>query len=397
MITPKMKQLVAGGSVIRAMFEEGRIMAEKFGAENVYDFSLGNPNTPPPAAVKEAIFDILENEPEMMVHGYMSNVGYEDVRKAMADNINRKQGTSYTARNIIMTVGAAGALNVVMKTIIEPGDEVLLQAPFFGEYLNYISNFDGKAVIVSPEYTNFSINFPELEQKITPKTKAMILNTPNNPTGAIYSEQDIIRLCDILRAKQKEYGHAIYLISDEPYREIVFGGQTVPYLPCYYENAFVGYSYSKTLSLPGERIGYIVAPDTLEDFEGTVAALSVANRILGFVNAPSLMQRVVARLGDISSDMTIYQENKKELYEALTSYGYEMVEPQGAFYMFPKAPGGDDKAFCEAAKEERILVVPGSTFAGPGYFRLAFCVSRQTVQNALPGFKRLAEKYHLKD
>ncbi len=393
MITPKMQQLVAGGSVIRAMFEEGRIMAAKYGAENVYDFSLGNPNTPPPAAVKETIKAILDEEPELMVHGYMSNVGYEDVRRTLAENINQKQGTDYSAKNIIMTVGAAGALNVIMKTVIEPGDEVLLQAPFFGEYLNYISNFDGKAVVIPPEYTSFSINFEELEKAVTPKTKAMILNTPNNPTGAIYSEADIERLCAILHEKELAYGHAIYLISDEPYREIVFGGQSVPYLPKYYANAFVGYSYSKTLSLPGERIGYIVAPNTLEDFDGTIAALSVANRILGFVNAPSLMQRVVARLGDQTSDMSIYRENKEQLYEALTSYGYEMVEPQGAFYMFPKAPGGDDKAFCTAAKEERILIVPGSTFAGPGYFRLAFCVSRDTVKNALPGFQRLAERW----
>ena len=393
MITPKMQQLVAGGSVIRAMFEEGKIMAAKYGAENVYDFSLGNPNTPPPASVKETIIDILEHEPELMVHGYMSNVGYEDVRRSLAEGINRKQGTDYTEKNIVMTVGAAGALNVVMKTILEPGDEVLLQAPFFGEYLNYISNFDAKAVIVAPEFTSFSINFEALENAITEKTKAMILNTPNNPTGAIYSEADIIRLCDILRAKEKQIGHTIYLISDEPYREIVFGGQSVPYLPKYYDNAFVGYSYSKTLSLPGERIGYIVAPNTLEDFEGTIAALSVANRILGFVNAPSLIQRVVARLQDQTSDMSIYRENKEVLYEALTSYGYEMVEPQGAFYMFPKALEPDDSAFCKAAKEERILIVPGSTFACPGYFRLAFCVSRETVKNALPGFKRLAEKY----
>ena len=228
MITPKMQQLVAGGSVIRAMFEEGSLMAAKYGAENVYDFSLGNPNTPPPASVKQAIIDILNEEPELMVHGYMSNVGYEDVRATLAESINRSQGTDLTARNIVMTVGAAGALNVVMKTILEPGDEVLLQAPFFGEYLNYISNFDAKPVIVAPEFKTFSINFEALEQAITPKAKAMILNTPNNPTGAIYSEADIIRLCDLLRAKEKEYGHAIYLISDEPYREIVFTGEEIP-------------------------------------------------------------------------------------------------------------------------------------------------------------------------
>ncbi len=393
MITPKMKSLVENGSVIRAMFEEGKQMAARYGAENVYDFSLGNPNTPPPPEVKDAIFDILTNEPELMVHGYMSNAGYEDVRESIAESINRRQGTSYDARNIIMTVGAAGALNVVMKTILEPGDEVLLQAPFFGEYLNYISNFDGVPVIVPPEFQRFSINLEALAERITPKTRAMILNSPNNPTGAIYSREDIQQLAEVLRRKEREYGHVIYLISDEPYREIVFGGQEVPYLPAFHENTFVGYSFSKTLSLPGERIGYIVVPDTVEDFEGTIAALSVANRILGYVNAPSLMQRVIGRCKDMTSDMTVYRENKEILYKALLDCGYECVEPEGAFYMFPKSPIPDDKAFCSAAKEEHILLVPGSTFACPGYFRLAFCVSKTTAVGALPGFRRLSERF----
>lgn len=393
MIAKKMQSLVANGSVIRAMFEEGKLMAAKYGAENVYDFSLGNPNTPPPTAVKEAIYDILEQDPEMMVHGYMSNVGYEDVRQSLAEYINETHGTRYSMKNIIMTVGAAGALNVILKTILEPGDEVLLIAPFFGEYLNYVSNFDGVSVIVPPDLKRFSIDFDELESRITSKTKAMIINTPNNPTGTIYSEEDIRRLAGILEANEKKYGHAIYLLSDEPYREIVFGGQEVPYLPRYYDNAFVAYSYSKSLSLPGERIGYIVIPDTMEDFDDTVAALSVANRILGFVNAPSLMQRVIGRCRGITSDMTIYRENKEILYTALTEYGYECIEPQGAFYMFPKSLIPDDKEFCQVAKEEHILLVPGSTFACPGYFRLAFCVSKETVIHSLPGFKRLAERY----
>lgn len=393
MIAQKMKKMVANGSVIRAMFEEGKKMAALYGAENVYDFSLGNPNTPPPVEVKNAVYEILENEPEMMVHGYMSNVGYEDVRQTIADSINAKNGTNYTMKNIVMTVGAAGALNVVMKTIMEPGDEVMLVAPFFGEYLNYISNFDGVPVIIPADLERFSIDFAKMEELITPNTKAMIINTPNNPTGTIYSEEDIQKLAQILKAKEEEYGHAIYLISDEPYREIVFGGQEVPYLPKYYANTFVGYSYSKTLSLPGERIGYIVIPNEIEDFDGTLAAISVANRILGFVNAPSLMQRVIGKCVDATSDMTIYRENKEILYNALTEYGFECIEPQGAFYMFPKCLIEDDKAFCEAAKEEHILIVPGSTFACPGYFRLAFCVSKETVINSLPGFKRLAERF----
>ncbi len=393
MVSKTMQELMKNGSVIRAMFEEGKIMAARYGAENVYDFSLGNPNTPPPTCVCEAAIDILQQESEMMIHGYMSNVGYEDVRAALATMINRQQGTCYTAKNLVMTVGAAGALNVAFKTILEPGDEVMLIAPYFGEYNNYIGNFGGVPVVVSANTENFSINFDELEARVTVRTKALILNSPNNPTGVIYPEADIRRLAEILAAKEKEYGHAIYLISDEPYREIVFGGQDVPYLPKYYDNTVVGYSYSKTLSLPGERIGYLLIPDTVEDFEETIAAASVANRILGFVNAPSLFQRVIGRVGDASSDMTVYRKNKEVLYRELTAMGYDCIEPQGAFYMFPKCFIPDDKEFCAAAKEFRLLLVPGSTFACPGYFRLAFCVSHETVMNSLPSFEKLANKY----
>ncbi len=393
MISGKMKKLVENGSVIRAMFEEGKKMAAIYGAENVYDFSLGNPCTPPPEAVRNAAIDILTHEPEMMVHGYMSNSGYEDARDSVAASLNRRFGTSFTRQNLIMTVGAAGGLNVALKTILEPGDEVMLFAPYFGEYNNYISNFDGVPVVVPPDYTRFSMNLAEAEKLFTQRTKAVIVNSPNNPTGTVYTEEEIQALAALLEEKSRELGHTIYLISDEPYREIVYGAYEVPYLTKYYKNTFVGYSYSKSLSLPGERIGYLVIPSEMEDFEGTVAAAAVANRILGFVNAPSLFQRVIGRCADEVSDMSVYRENREILCRELKAMGYEFIEPQGAFYMFPKSLEPDDKAFCAAAKEFRLLLVPGSTFMGPGHFRLAFCVSRKTVEDSLESFQRLAQKY----
>jgi aspartate aminotransferase len=393
MITDKMKNLVKNSSGIRAMFEEGKIMREKLGAENVFDFSLGNPSIVPPASVKQAILDILDNEPEMFVHGYMSNAGYEDVREATASYINSQHGTSFTKENITMTVGAASALNIALKVTINPGDEVVLIAPYFGEYNNYISNYDGVPVVVSPDYERFSINFEELESKITPKTKMLIVNTPNNPTGAVYTEEDLTRLADILNKKQAEFGTTIYLISDEPYREIAFGGLKVPYLTKFYKNTFVAYSYSKSLSLPGERIGYLVTSSEMEAFEETVGALNVANRILGYVNAPSLMQRVAGRCVGQTADLAVYEENKDILYKALVEYGYDIVEPKGTFYMFPKCFIADDKQFCKDAKDYGLVIVPGSNFACPGYFRIAFCVDKQTVLNSLPSFKKLAERY----
>lgn len=393
MITDKMKKLVKNGSAIRAMFEEGKQMREKLGAENVFDFSLGNPSIVPPDSVKTAVYDILENEPAMFVHGYMNNSGYEDVREATAGYINSTHGTSLTRDSIVMTVGAASALNIALKVIINPGDEVVLIAPYFGEYNNYISNYDGVPVVVSPDYERFSINFDELEGKITSKTKLLIVNTPNNPSGAVYSEADLKRLADILNKKQDEFGTTIYLISDEPYREIVFDGLKVPYLTKFYKNTFVAYSYSKSLSLPGERIGYLVISPEMEDFEETVGALNVANRILGYVNAPSLMQRVAGRCVGQTADLSVYEENMHILYDALTSYGYEIVKPQGTFYMFPKCLTADDKEFCTAAKEYGLVIVPGSNFACPGYFRIAFCVDKDMVMRSLPAFKKLAERY----
>ena len=393
MISEKMQLLAKNGSAIRAMFEEGKLMAAKYGKENVYDFSLGNPNTPAPESIRKAAIEILEQTDPVALHGYMSNVGYEDVRDSLAKSLNRRFGMDLTRENLIMTVGAAGSLNVALKTILNPGEEVLLQAPYFGEYNNYISNFDGVPVVTPAKLPDFGLNLEAMERLITEKTKAVIINSPNNPTGVIYSESEIRALADLLRRKEAAFGHAIYLICDEPYREIVFGDHTVPYLPRYYENTFVGYSYSKSLSLPGERIGYLVVNPAMEDAAAVIGAAGVANRILGFVNAPSLFQKVIGRCVDEVGDMSLYIRNKEVLYKELTTMGYEMREPEGAFYMFPKALEADDKAFCAAAKRHRILIVPGSTFAGPGYFRLAFCVSEATVDHSLEGFAKLAKEY----
>ncbi len=393
MISEKMKGFVQNNSVIRAMFEEGRIMAAKFGEENVYDFSLGNPSVEPPKEISEAIVRIATQEKPNFVHGYMSNSGYEDVRRKVAESLNRRFGTDFAAKNILMTVGAAGGLNVILKTLINPGDEVVVFAPYFVEYRNYVRNYDGVIVEVSPDTETFQPNLEEFAQKLTPATKAVIVNTPNNPTGVVYSEETIVKLADILRAKEEEFGTSIYLISDEPYRELVYDGQEPPYLTKYYHNAVVGYSFSKSLSLPGERIGYLVMPDTLDDAENVIAAAAIANRILGFVNAPSLMQRVVAECIDAKVDIEAYRRNRDLLCETLAEAGFTCAKPDGAFYLFVKAPDGDDKAFTAKAKEQRLLIVPGSSFACAGYCRVAYCVSYEMIQRSVPSWKALAASY----
>lgn len=393
MIADKMKALVKNSSAIRAMFEEGKIMAAKYGAENVYDFSLGNPNVPAPVQVKEAIIEEAEKEDPIVLHGYMSNAGYEDVRQAVAESINKKFDTAFSAKNIIMTVGAAGGLNVILKTLLNPGDEVIAIAPYFGEYNSYVSNFDGKLVVVSPNTETFQPNLAELEEKLTARTKAVIVNSPNNPTGVIYSEETIQAMAEILRKKQKEFGTDIYLISDEPYRELAYDGAEVPYLTKYYENAIIGYSFSKSLSLPGERIGYLVIPDEAVDSEDVISAAGTATRILGYVNAPSLMQKAVAKCLDAQADVPYYDRNREDLYNGLKEMGFECIKPQGAFYLFMKSPVADEKVFCEAAKKQHILIVPGSSFACPGYVRIAYCVAHETIINSMPGFKALAEEF----
>ncbi len=395
MISEKMIGFVKNSSAIRAMFEEGKKMAAIYGKENVYDFSLGNPSVEPPIQVKESIQAILEEEDPNLVHGYMSNSGFEEVRAAIAASLNERFGTHFTEENLIMTVGAAGGLNVIFKTLLNPGDEVITFAPYFGEYRAYVGNYDGVIVEVSPDIETFQPNLDEFAQKITARTKAVIINTPNNPTGVVYSLETIQKIAGILEEKQAEYGTSIYLISDEPYRELVYDGVEVPYLTLYYRNTIVGYSFSKSLSLPGERIGYLVLPSEIDDFADVAAGANVANRILGYVNAPSLMQRVVARCLDAKVNVEAYQRNRDLLYGALIEDGFTVAKPDGAFYLFVKAPDGDDQAFVAKAKEYHVLMVAGTSFACPGYCRLAYCVDYEMIQRALPSFAKLAREYQL--
>ena len=384
---------VENSSIIRAMFEEGKRLASIYGAENVYDFSLGNPNVAAPKSVNQSIEEILKEETSVVLHGYMENAGYTDVRETIAKSINRRFGTNFGSANILMTVGAAGGLNVILKTLLDPNDEVIVFAPFFGEYRSYTGNYDGILVEISPNTETFQPNLKEFEEKITAKTKVVIVNTPNNPTGVVYSEDTIKKMAAILEAKQVEFGTQIYLISDEPYRELVYDGVEVPYLTKYYNNTIVGYSYSKSLSLPGERIGYLVIPDAVADSKMVISGATVANRILGFVNAPSLLQKVVAKCVDEKTDVSFYNRNRETLYEGLKACGFECIKPEGAFYLFVKSPIANEKEFCEAAKKYNLLLVAGSAFGCPGYVRMAYCVAYETIANALPKFKELAAEY----
>lgn len=396
MISEKMKPYVKNNSAIRMMFEEGNRLRAKYGADKVFDFSLGNPSVPAQDCVREAIIELVNETDPTVLHGYMSNAGFEDVRQTIAESLNKRFDTKFSAKNLIMTVGAASGLNVILKTILNPGEEVIVFAPYFLEYGAYVRNYDGVLVEISPDTATFQPNLAEFEKKITPKTKAVIVNTPHNPTGVVYSEETIRKLSAILEAKQKEFGTVIYLISDEPYRELAYDGVEVPYLTKYYDNTVVGYSYSKSLSLPGERIGYLVIPDEADGSEELISAATIANRTLGCVNAPSLIQKVVAKCVDAKTDLAAYDKNRQALYNGLKECGFECIKPQGAFYLFVKSPVADEKAFCEAGKKYNILMVPGSSFACPGYVRLAYCVSYETIVNSLPEFKKLAAEYGLK-
>lgn len=393
MIAEKMKPYLKNNSAIRMMFEEGKRLAAQYGPENVYDFSLGNPNVPAPAKLKDAIVDILNEVDPVVVHGYMSNAGFPQVRKTIADNLNMRYGTVFTEDNLIMTVGAGSALNVCLKTLVNPGEEVIVFAPYFLEYGAYVRNYDGVLVEVAPDTDTFQLNLSDFEKKLSEKTKAVIINNPHNPTGVVYREETIRALTEILKEKQKEYGHAIYLLSDEPYRELAFDGAVVPFVTKYYDNTMVVYSYSKSLSLPGERIGYVVIPDEVEDSADTIAAATIANRISGCVNAPSLIQLAVARCADAEVDLGYYDRNRRTLYEGLTKLGFTCVKPEGAFYLWLKSPEEDERQFVEKAKKYNILMVPGRSFACPGYVRLAYCVSYEKIVKALPEFAKLAKEY----
>lgn len=395
MLSKKIKAALEGSSAIRAMFVEGKELAAKVGEENVFDFSLGNPATPAPAMVNQAIKDLLDEMDPLVLHGYMSNSGYEDVRQAVADNLNRRFETDFTWKNIVMTVGAAGGINIVFKAILDPGDEVIVFAPFFGEYRSYAANFDASVVAVKPDYETFQPDLAAFREAFTEKTKAVLINTPNNPTGVIYSDDTMKEIARIMEDKEKEYQKEIYLISDEPYRELVYDGAKENFLTKYYRNTIVGYSFSKSLSLPGERIGYIAVSDAVSDSEELLAGIEVANRTLGFVNAPSLMQKAVSRCIDEQTNLKFYDKNRRALYEGLTKLGFTCIKPQGAFYLWVKSPVEDEAEFVAAAKKYNLILVKGSAFGCGGYVRIAYCIPNEKIIRSLDAFAKLAEEYHL--
>lgn len=395
MISDKMKKLVKNNSVIREMFEEGKRLKKIYGDENVYDFSLGNPSVEAPKEIKENIIKVLNNESSNTLHGYMSNSGFEDVREKIACSINHKFETDFNYTNIIMTVGAASGLNIVFKSILNKDDEVIVIAPYFSEYNNYIENYDGTVSIVNSKAPEFYPDLEELDKKINKKTKAVLINTPNNPTGAIYPESIITEIAKISNKKQKEYNKEIYLISDEPYRELVYDGRVVPYITKYYDNTIVIYSYSKSLSLPGERIGYVLVSNKLQDCDELIEAVTIANRIIGCVNAPSLMQKVIGESLDLKVDIESYNKNRNLLYSILKENGFECMKPEGAFYIFVKAPV-DDREFCKIAKKYNLLFVPASSFSYPGYVRIAYCVSYKMIENSRQAFEKLAKELEMK-
>lgn len=393
MINQKMYELGTKKSTIRTIFEFGRKRAAEVGEENIYDFSLGNPNVPTPEYVKDAAIDILTNMEPSAVHGYTVAPGNPEVRKALAASVNKRFGTEFTANNFFITAGAAAAITISFKALAEKDDEFITFAPFFPEYRAFVESVGGKLAVVKAQPADWQIDFAAFRQLINEHTKAVIVNSPNNPSGAVYSEATIKELAAILKEKQQEYGHPIFIIADEPYREIAFDGYEVPYIPDYYENTLVCYSYSKSFSLPGERIGYIVVPDAVTDFGKVYGAIAGAARVLTHVNAPSLWQLVIGRCADKPSDISTYVKNGQLLYNGLIEAGFECVKPQGAFYLFPKCLEEDDYAFCERAKKYDLLLVPGTDFGCPGYFRAAYCIKTETIEKSLPLFKKLAAEY----
>lgn len=386
---------ISNRSVIRECFEYSKARAAEIGSENVFDFSIGNPNVPPPQSVTDAALDILNNMDPVAVHGYPSAEGIPSVRRAIADALNRKYGMSYTEKNIFMTIGAAAALSVCFRALTDFGceDEIITFAPYFPEYTVFVKASGAKLVVVPPEIEQFQIDFDALEQRINPKTKAILINSPNNPSGAVYSEATIKRLAALLEEKQKEFGHSIYIISDEPYREIVFDGFFVPYVPKYYKNTLVCYSYSKSLSLPGERIGYVAFSDEAEDAEILLGVLAGAARDLAYVGVPTLFQMVIERCAGETADLSIYQKNKDILYNGLVSLGYHCVEPGGTFYAFPRSLEPDAGAFCEKARKFDLVLVPGDGFGCPGHVRIAFCTTTDKVERSLARFEQLIKSY----
>lgn len=392
MISQECYELGSKSSIIREIFSFGLKRKAEIGADNVYDFSLGNPSIPAPDSVKKAVLELME-QPAELIHAYSPAPGDAQVRQTIAESLNKRFGESFKAENIFMTCGAAASLNICIKALGNPGDEFITFAPFFPEYRCWVEGIGAALQVVPPHLPDFQMDLEALEQTITPKTKAVIVNSPNNPSGVVYTLEAIQGLAVLLKKKSEEYGQPVYLITDEPYREIVYDGIEVPYLTKYYDNTLVCYSYSKSLSLPGERIGYIVIPDCLTDYAKVSPAIAGAARVLGFVCAPSLFQQVVARCVEDTGDIDAYKNNRDLLMEGLTRLGYTCVPPQGAFYLFVKALEEDAYAFCERAKKYDLLLVPSDDFGCPGYVRIAYCVAENTIINAMPAFEKLMGEY----
>lgn len=393
MYTESLVKLGKVRSEIREIFEYGNKRKAEIGAENVFDFSIGNPSVPAPKSVDDAIIDLVNNFDSVALHGYTSAQGDAHVRETIANYINDKFGTNVTANNIYMTCGAAASLTIVMNAILQKDDECIVFTPYFPEYGVFIERTGAKLVEVKSQEKTFQIDMDNFEKAINEKTKAVIINSPNNPSGVVYTVETIEKMCQLLKKKEEEYGHPIFLITDEPYRELVYDDTEVPYVINYYDNTFVCYSYSKALSLPGERIGYIVVSPKMIDEEDAYAAVCGAGRALGYVCAPSMLQRVIEKCISDTSDISIYKENRDLLYNALTKMGFECVYPDGAFYLFVKAMGEEAYEFCEKAKEYELLLVPADSFGTPGYVRVSYCVKTKQIEDALPAFEKLAESY----
>jgi aspartate aminotransferase len=389
-VAKRIEYSIKNASLIRKMFEEGIKRKAEFGEENVFDFSLGNPNLEPPAGFREVLTGLI-NDPEPGHHGYMPNAGYDSTRQAVADFLSRNNRAAFSAGDVIMTIGAGGGLNVILKTLLDPGDEVIIPSPYFMEYNFYMENHQGLPRIV-PTAKDFSLDLKAMEDAISERTKAVLINSPNNPTGRVYTKDELSELGIMLDKNSRRLGRTIYLISDEPYRKLVYEGIEVPGIFDIYRESIMATSFSKDLSLPGERIGYVaVNPDILEK-ETITAGLILSNRILGFVNAPALMQRAIPSFLDASVDISFYKKNRDMLCEALAACGYRFIRPQGAFYLFPETPIKDDVEFVSMLKDENILTVPGSAFGRPGHFRIAYCTSPGVIERSLPGFERAIKK-----
>lgn len=380
-------------SGIRELFEIGMLKKKQFGEENVYDFSLGNPSVPPPKEVKEAFYDALETQSALALHGYTTAAGANDCRQAVADDLNERYGEQLGFNNFYMTCGATAALVSCIRAFVTDADsEVIVIAPYFPEYRVFVESCGAKLAVVSPDYENFQVNFTDFESKINANTRCIIINTPNNPTGAMYSEETLERMASILREKSAEFGHPIFLISDEPYRELVYEGRKAAFIPQFYENTVICYSYSKSLSMPGDRIGYVCVPSGVKDWEDVMAAVAGAARGAGYVCAPAIMQQVIKRCASVKPDTAIYEANRNFLYSELTKMGYECVRPDGAFYLFVKAPNGDSEELSRMAQDLNLLIVPADQFGCPGYLRVSYCVDKDMIARSLPAFRALMER-----